>query len=314
MIGIGSTAIVYQGKYKDRDVAVKCFNPGTLKFYTQEVRLLTSFQHEGIIMCHGYGAPPNKPQTPSIVLDCARSTVAKCLKMGAFSPAQIVYLGKQVIAALKYLHEEKNTIHRDLKSSNVLLTEDALVKLSDFGCSKFVESIRTSHSNTHGALYHCSPEALKTNTHCWASDVYSFGIMLYEWVTGVRPYEGLAPGALVHQKMLDQDVILPDTPPRDGIAPLLRSLIENCCRQDPTERPTLDGVLQSLEEISRSLPAEDNKMAQHSLIQRIFNVEVPQPTVPPESPGTLKYLLGGGLGTVSAGGIVCAILGILEKF
>ena len=122
-----------------------------------------------------------------------------------------------VAYGMKYLHE-KSTTHRDLKSANILVFADGTAKVADFGRSKKEEiSISaTAKGGFVGTYTHAAPETLESNAFSPASDVYAFGVIAWEVLTGLKPWDGM-------------------------------SLMHDCWAQEPTDRPQFADVVRRLE-------------------------------------------------------------------
>src|SRR6266699_6121593 len=121
--------------------------------------------------------------------------VAPCVDViprGISSPlAQVVSYVKQVAAALQYVHEQK-FIHRDVKPENMLLGRHQEVLLSDFGLAALAHStssLSASGQGTVGTIAYMAPEQIEGHPRA-ASDQYSLGVVVYEWLCGERPFEG----------------------------------------------------------------------------------------------------------------------------
>ena len=91
--------------------------------------------------------------------------------------------------ALAYLHKNK-MLHCDMKSQNILLTEDGTVKLCDFGLSRYQEKFESDNHGKIGTPHWMAPEILRQDKYTEASDVYSYGVIMWEMITGKIPYHG----------------------------------------------------------------------------------------------------------------------------
>lgn len=102
---------------------------------------------------------------------------------------RIVKLAKQIAMALQYLHRKK-ILHCDLKSQNILLNEDMTVKICDFGLARYKEKFQKDNHGKIGTPHWMAPEILRGERYDEAADVYSFGVILWEMLTGEIPYMG----------------------------------------------------------------------------------------------------------------------------
>eukprot|EP00879_Flechtneria_rotunda_P011965 GHRR01012497.1.p1 GENE.GHRR01012497.1~~GHRR01012497.1.p1 ORF type:complete len:222 (+),score=73.14 GHRR01012497.1:505-1170(+) len=159
-----------------------------------------------------------------------------------------------VAAGVCYLHS-RNVCHGDLKCENVLLKTEPqdpdglMAKVADFGLSRAL-AFGQSHLSTrrYGTVTHMPPELLVSGKLTPAADVYSFGIMMWEFVTGALPFAGLHHGEVIH-KVVTQD-LRPDPWPAAGPAtplpPAYIQLAEACWARQAEDRPTMAEVLQRL--------------------------------------------------------------------
>ena len=96
----------------------------------------------------------------------------------------------QVLAALSYAHG-KGVTHRDIKPANIMITTHGVIKLMDFGIAKSTGDMQlTRPGSTMGSVYYMSPEQVRGDTVDGRSDLYSFGVTLYEMLTGRKPFDG----------------------------------------------------------------------------------------------------------------------------
>ncbi|KAK8392738.1 hypothetical protein O3P69_014877 [Scylla paramamosain] len=162
----------------------------------------------------------------------------------------------QIARGMNYLHSHApvRIIHRDLKSSNVLLSESIdnndlqfkTLKITDFGLAREVS--KTTRMSAAGTYAWMAPEVIKTSTFSKASDVWSYGVLLWELLTGESPYKGIDTLAIAYGVAMNKLWLhIPATVPEAW-----RKLMKSCWELDPHARPTFIDILKKLDEISRS--------------------------------------------------------------
>lgn len=205
-IGMGGMSIVYKAydNRLERDVAVKiirsdAFPPNQLerilKRFEREAKALGRLSHPNIIKVIDYGSHEG---SPFLVMEYLAGGTLK-QRLGKPIPWQnAVRLLLPIMAALEYAHEQK-IIHRDIKPSNILLTQNGQPLLSDFGIAKMLEADETfTLTGTGigvGTPEYMAPEQW-TGSATAQSDIYSLGVVLYEMVTGRKPYTADTPPAI----------------------------------------------------------------------------------------------------------------------
>jgi len=228
----------------------------------QEAKLFWVLRHPNIIQLKGICF-----QEPHfcLVMEYAKGgSLGRLLsvrKIG-FPPYILIKWALQVSHGMFYLHEQAlpnrvPIIHRDLKSSNILLSEDALsgehrlgdiiLKLTDFGLARELQ--KTTHEMSAAGTYsHMPPEVIKSSTYSKASDVWSFGVLLWELLTGEVPYKGIDPLAIAYGVAVNKLTLpIPSTCPD-----IFSNLIHACWHTDPHKRFSFEQIIECLTEISNS--------------------------------------------------------------
>src|SRR5215472_19294612 len=194
LLGRGGFAEVYLGEhvYLKRRAALKVLHTlleeEDIDPFLAEAQLLARLNHPHIVRVHDFAVVEG---TPFLAMDYAlHGTLRQRHPRGScLSLATTVAYVKQVAAALQYAHSHQ-VIHRDVKPENMLLGASQQVLLSDFGISVFTPSPeRLSTQNMAGTLPYMAPEQIRGKPG-FGSDQYSLGIVVYEWLCGVRPFEG----------------------------------------------------------------------------------------------------------------------------
>jgi WD40 repeat protein/serine/threonine protein kinase len=194
LLGRGGFAEVYLGEhvYLKRRAALKVLHTlleeEDIEPFLAEAQLLASLNHPHIVRVHDFAVEQG---TPFLAMDYAlHGTLRQRHPRGScLSLATTVSYVKQAAAALQYAHIHK-VVHRDVKPENMLLGANQDVLLSDFGISLFTPSHeQLSTQNMAGTLPYMAPEQIRGKPS-FASDQYALGVVVYEWLCGVRPFEG----------------------------------------------------------------------------------------------------------------------------
>ncbi|GLG94720.1 Raf homolog serine/threonine-protein kinase Raf [Gryllus bimaculatus] len=260
-IGSGSFGTVYKGHWHG-PVAVKTLNvkdptPAQLQAFKNEVAVLRKTRHVNILLFMGC---VSKPQLAIVTQWCEGSSLYKHLHVleTKFELLTLIEIGRQTAQGMDYLHA-KNIIHRDLKSNNIFLHDDLTVKIGDFGLA----TVKTRWSGSQqfqqptGSILWMAPEVIRMqeeSPYSFQSDVYAFGVVLYELLAGQLPY------ASINNKdqilfMVGRGYLRPDLNNlRSDTPKALRRLSEDCIKLNREERPLFRQILASLESAVRLLP------------------------------------------------------------
>ncbi|KAJ8882786.1 hypothetical protein PR048_014600 [Dryococelus australis] len=260
-IGSGSFGTVYKGHWHG-SVAVKTLNvknptPAQLQAFKNEVAVLRKTRHVNILLFMGC---VSKPQLAIVTQWCEGSSLYKHLHVveTKFELVPLIDIGRQTAQGMDYLHA-KNIIHRDLKSNNIFLHDDMTVKIGDFGLA----TVKTRWSGSQqfqqptGSILWMAPEVIRMqeeSPYSFQSDVYAFGVVLYELLAGQLPY------ANINNKdqilfMVGRGFLRPDLVNlRSDVPKALRRLVEDCLKFSRDDRPLFRQILASLESSLQSLP------------------------------------------------------------
>jgi serine/threonine-protein kinase len=188
-----STVYLAKDLRLDRVVAIKVIHPHLAadpvfrdKFF-REARMLAKVNHANLVNIYDQGDDSGNAY---IVLEYVQGiTLRDALRdSGALTTEQIVQVSKAVLSALSQAHSN-GIVHRDLKPENVLLSDDGRIKVTDFGLAREL-SADTDTGSLVGTVAYLAPEVIKRGKTQTQSDIYSYGIMLFEMLTGKQPFSG----------------------------------------------------------------------------------------------------------------------------
>ncbi|CAI8618071.1 unnamed protein product [Vicia faba] len=198
IIGHGAFGSVYKAQMPTGEtVAVKVLGAnsrqGEQEFLTEQVLLLGRLHHKNLVALVGYAA--ERGQHMLLYIYMSNGSLASHLYGKDHEPLSWdlrLSIALDVARVLEYLHygADPPIVHRDIKSSNILLDQFMKAKVTDFGLSR-PEMIKPRTSNIRGTFGYLDPEYISTSTFTKKSDVYSFGVLLFELITGRNPQQGL---------------------------------------------------------------------------------------------------------------------------
>jgi len=245
MIGSGTYGQVFLALEKDtgKQFALKrlrCENqdPCWLKGTRSEIEILKSLQHENIVMY--IGAQETVKGSLDIFLEyMAGGSVATLIQQhGALSEKLVARFTKQIVAGVKYLHEN-NIIHRDIKGANVLVSESGIAKLADFGCSRQIAMLDTQDKTLHsirGSVPWMAPEMMSQKGVTYSADIWSLGATVLEMISGKRPWAELKES--VHALFTIGTTKTPPPMPEELNGSLVLSFMLGCFVICPEDRST----------------------------------------------------------------------------
>ncbi|XP_053271072.1 serine/threonine-protein kinase B-raf isoform X1 [Pleuronectes platessa] len=279
-IGSGSFGTVYKGKWHG-DVAVKMLNvtaptPQQLQAFKNEVGVLRKTRHVNILLFMGY---TTKPQLAIVTQWCEGSSLYHHLHIieTKFEMIKLIDIARQTAQGMDYLHA-KSIIHRDLKSNNIFLHEDLTVKIGDFGLATVKSRWSGSHQfeQLSGSILWMAPEVIRLqdkNPYSFQSDVYAFGIVLYELMSGVLPYSNINNRDQIIF-MVGRGYLAPDlSKVRSNCPKAMKRLMADCLKKKREERPLFPQILASIELLARSLPKIHRSASEPSLNRAGFQTE-----------------------------------------
>ena len=268
----GSRMNVYVARSKDRKVRkvvlkmLRNDSSDTSKLaaeeFSTELSLLLRVNHPNIVRLVGAGS---KPKAFLAIECCERGTMAALLRSRRPSllqrwlrhrpPFQMTLMHAHELGdALDYLHyrchPEATIIHRDLKPDNVGFTADGALKLFDLGlciCVRRQERREDTYQMTRntGSLRYMAPEVALGKAYNEKVDVYSFGVLVWQMLSREVPFASISPSSFLHH--VGKQGLRPTIP--SSWAPLLKNLITRCWSEEPSERPSMEDVVDELSDI-----------------------------------------------------------------
>lgn len=252
LIGDGGMANVYLAydRTLKRHVAIKMLryelskDEGFIKRFKRESAQVINLDHPNIVHVYTVG---DYKQQPFIVMEYVNGKTLKdyLREHGALDPQTAIHVMTQLAEGVLYAHQNK-IIHRDLKSQNIMITEDQVVKITDFGIALSSNEADITQTNTiMGSVHYLAPELARGNLATERSDIYALGIILYELLTGDVPFkgEGAVNIALQHLEAEMPSIKLVN----DQLPNSLDNIISRCTSKQPSERyRSVDELLVSL--------------------------------------------------------------------
>jgi serine/threonine protein kinase len=230
-----------------RSVAVKVLRPELsddpefLHRFRIEARTVASLDHTGIAAVHDYGEDdgPAGRRTAYLVMELVRGEpLSTLISRGPIETDETLRLLEEAAWALQAAHE-RGFVHRDVKPGNILVRNDGLVKLTDFGIAKAADAVPVTRSGmVMGTAHYIAPEQASGSEAGPAGDVYSLGIVGYECLAGHRPFRAESAVAVAMMQVREPPPPLPATVPLRA-----RELIEAVLVKDPTLRYGTGGEL-----------------------------------------------------------------------
>ncbi|XP_048229675.1 serine/threonine-protein kinase STY17 isoform X2 [Ricinus communis] len=227
-VASGSYGDLYKGTYCSQDVAIKVLKPERvsaemLREFSQEVYIMRKIRHKNVVQF--IGACTRPPNLCIVTEFMARGSIYDFLhkQKGVFKLPSLIKVATDVSRGMNYLHQN-NIIHRDLKTANLLMDENEVVKVADFGVARV---------QTHSGVM-----TAETGT--------------YRWMAPELPYAYLTP--LQAAVGVVQKGLRPTIPKHTH--PKLAELLERCWRQDPAQRPNFSEIIDILHQIAKEVPNE----------------------------------------------------------
>eukprot|EP00475_Leptophrys_vorax_P030471 TRINITY_DN45696_c0_g1_i4.p1 TRINITY_DN45696_c0_g1~~TRINITY_DN45696_c0_g1_i4.p1 ORF type:complete len:380 (-),score=20.26 TRINITY_DN45696_c0_g1_i4:181-1254(-) len=254
-IASGSFGDLYRGTYCGQDVAIKILkaerlNDSLQAEFAQEVFIMRKVRHKNVVQFIG---ACTKPPNLSIVTEfMLGGSVYDYLHKhrGSMKLPMVLRVALDVAKGMDFLHKN-NIIHRDLKAANLLMDENEVVKVADFGVArvKANSGVMTAETGTYRWM---APEVIEHRAYDHKADIFSFGITVWEMLTGKLPYPDLTP--LQAAVSVVQRGLRPPIP--KGTHPRLAELLQRSWATNPSERPEFSEIIQIIGDIVQELQEE----------------------------------------------------------
>ncbi|XP_027914459.1 probable serine/threonine-protein kinase SIS8 isoform X2 [Vigna unguiculata] len=245
-IGQGSYATVYHGIWNGSDVAVKVYfgngyTEETLQDYRKEIDIMKRLRHPNVLLF--MGAVYSQERLAIVTELLPRGSLFKNLHRNkqTLDIRRRLRMALDVARGMNYLHHRNPPIvHRDLKSSNLLVDKNWTVKVGDFGLSRLKDATLLNTKSGRGTPQWMAPEVLRNEPSNEKSDVFSFGVILWELMTQSIPWKNLNSLQVVGVVgFIDRRLDLPE-----DLDPHVASIIHDCWRSDPDRRPSFEELIQ----------------------------------------------------------------------
>lgn len=329
-VGKGGMGVLYRGvdPVLDREVAIKVmlmdFSDDTEqmrpRFY-REAQAAARLQHPNIVTIFEFAEDHNSPY---IVMEFLRGTPLDA-RMASPLPLTLdekISIVAQLCSALNYAHAQ-GIVHRDIKPANLFLLPDGSVKLLDFGVARLTSSTLTKQGDVIGSVSYMSPEQVSgTDSIDGRSDIFSAGIVLYELLTGRKPFRGDTPTGTIVQ------ILRQDPPPLEtlvpGLPPQLVTAVTRAMAKEPEDRYATAGEFaRDLQLIRRTLQTADDvsaldetrfaSPAELAVLQQQLTKDAaaksPTTTITTHAPAARRWAIPLGIAAVVVIGVAAVILG-----
>ncbi len=243
--GMGDVYLAHDPLMK-RDVALKVLsvtvfeNDAIRKRFEQEAQLIAKLEHPAIVPIYDFGIDHNRPFY--VMKYMPGKALTDKLQWGSLPPRQAIAIFTRICEALSRAHHHK-VIHRDLKPANILFDDQDNAYLADFGIAHLVE--RTQTRSQIGTFHYMAPEQARGLHLDARTDIYQMGIVLFEMLTGQKPFTGKTPHALIMQH---NQVPLPSVHAyHDHLLPGYDAVLKRATAKKQSERfDSIDTFLQAV--------------------------------------------------------------------
>ena len=242
-LGAGGMGVVYRARDTrlDRTVALKFLppeltrDPQAKERFLREARVAASLDHPNVCTIYEVGEAPDVDAAVFIAMaHYGGETLKQRIGRGPLDMPDALDIAIQTARGLGKAHAA-GIVHRDVKPANLIVTEDGLVKILDFGVAKLAnEAGLTQTGTTLGTVAYMSPEQAAGGEVDGRSDLWALGVVLYEMLAGRTPFAGEGPQAVIHNLLNTEP--LPLATARSDLAPAVDSLVRRALSKDPRQR------------------------------------------------------------------------------
>lgn len=258
LIGVGGMADIYKAMdiIEERIVAVKILknefaaSEDFLRRFRNESKAIALLSHPNIVKIYDVGFTDKIQYIVMEYIDGITLT-EYIERQGVLKWRDAVHFTLQILRALQHAHD-RGIVHRDIKSQNVMLLADGTIKVMDFGIARFNrETDKTMSEKAIGSVHYISPEQARGEMTDEKSDIYSVGVMLYEMLTGVKPFDGDNPVsiALKHMQAVPKRI----TEINSSIPEGLEEITVKAMQKEPSKRyQTAGEMIKDIEEFKKN--------------------------------------------------------------
>lgn len=258
LIGVGGMADIYKAKdiTEERTVAVKILknefaaSEDFLRRFRNESKAIALLSHKNIVKIYDVGFTDKIQYIVMEYIDGITLT-EYIERQGVLKWRDAIHFTTQILRALQHAHD-RGIVHRDVKSQNVMLLSDGTIKVMDFGIARFNrETDKTMSEKAIGSVHYISPEQARGEVTDEKSDIYSVGVMLYEMLTGEKPFDGENPVSIALKHM--QTVPKRITEINNTIPEGLEEITVKAMQKEPTKRyQTAGEMIKDIEEFKKN--------------------------------------------------------------
>lgn len=285
-LGKGGMATVFKGYHArlDRYVAIKVLHAAFkeddsfLRRFTREAQVVARLEHTNIVTVYDYAEQQGHPYL--VMRYIAGETLKERISQTPLPLAKTLEIAAAIGSGLDYAHHQ-GVLHRDIKPSNILISQQGHVYIADFGLARIVQAGESTMSQEMimGTPQYISPEQAKGEDDLDArTDVYSFGIVLYEMITGQVPFKSDTSYAVIHSQIFDP-------PPKpssinQNVNPMMEAVLLKALHKSPAERyQTAGELVAAFTAAAGSVPVEPDPAADGPV-----TIADPAATTPVEPP------------------------------